>query len=281
MEDRIEALQLRVEELRYCGSLHPQSPLLNDLLQTRVRQCVLARLSHMGGSSGGTSKPPVAEIEAELELGRCYYDMQLWSHAVAHAKKASRLVHGAQHAGQAVDKVLRGRILCLLGEGLGRVVPQKEGCRSQHPTSAHRVLLDAAKLVGLSMPAVLGGAETPPTTTTITSIDELGLGGGKASKDHGDVYSDDGFEEDGQGEDKDVVHIRTNDNLYFKTALLQTTQAEIPEESCWLLSSSETPRAWSSHETSTHCPHLEACSQLQHKHCSLLPASVCSFSLLT
>ena len=105
MEDRVEALQLRAEALRYSGSLHPQSSLLDDLLEARVRQCVLARLSHADSGTRDlpdgrplppTTTPPLVEIEAELDLGRCYYDMRLWPHAVARAKKAARLARGAQ-----------------------------------------------------------------------------------------------------------------------------------------------------------------------------------------
>jgi hypothetical protein len=228
MEDRVEALQLRAEALRYSGSLHPQSSLLDDLLEARVRQCVLARLSHADSGTRDlpdgrplppTTTPPLVEIEAELDLGRCYYDMRLWPHAVARAKKAARLARGAQGAGHAIDKVLQGRIMCLLGEGLARAAPRKGASASHRSAVAHRVLLRAAKLTGLSVSATLGGVETPPNA---------------APEDHADVYSDDGFEDGGEDAEAALANPTgssgTNGgNKYLKSALLQTTHAEICE----------------------------------------------------
>ena len=196
LEAHIENLQLQVESLRYRGRLHPKCKILEELLESRVRYVALARLSNNA-----------SEIEAELDLGRCYGEMKFWTHATAHAKKAVKLAKDAIDKGQNVDKILQGRILCLLGESIAQSpLSPKVSSAYSHPAISRRVLARAAKFTGVLIQDIEGKSTTP--------------------EDDGNMYSDDGFE-DSQDNSADLISSFTESGL--KKPLLQTAQAEVCE----------------------------------------------------
>ncbi len=207
LDAALDGCRRAVDRLRYRGRLTRQSPQLDELLRVRVRQAVLARLA---GSVG--------ESAAHLEVGRCYRLLELWPHALAHARKALALLgKGATPAdagAAALDPCHRGRVLCLMGESLART-PQKSSKGSgggaasggYRTVEARRVLLRAAKLVGLKMDGGGGGG-----------------GDDDDAQDAADAYSDD---EDAFEQDDDGGNARTRSS--GRLVLKRIARAEVCE----------------------------------------------------
>ena len=138
----IRSQQSRVNDLLHSGRLHHQSPALNHLLQTRVRQSVLARLSDPNDAFGQSC--------AHYEVARCYRWLELWSHALTHAKKSLDLARAAARAGAPTSPFHRCRVMVLLGEAIAQAT-ERTGSRSASAASAQKILERAAKLVKLSV----------------------------------------------------------------------------------------------------------------------------------
>ena len=137
-----ETHQAKVNLLRHRGRLHRQSPFLDTLLQTRIRQSVLARLSTIENNSNNHYIQ--TESNAHFEIACCYRDQELWSHAKTHAKKAYELLSSSASATH------RARILVVLGVAIS-FVPERAASRIASSTVARKILKRAAKLVKLNI----------------------------------------------------------------------------------------------------------------------------------
>ena len=79
-EAELPKLQSRVDNLRYRGRLHQDSPALVDLAHVHVRRIALCRLAYGGQGFPGA--------DAHFDCGSSYARMGLWSQALSHAKKS-------------------------------------------------------------------------------------------------------------------------------------------------------------------------------------------------
>ena len=136
--------------------------------------------------------------------------MRLWPHVVAHAKRHPYL-RGARKDELAIDNVLQGRIMCLLGAGTTHAEARKGASSRSRSLAAYKKLLRAAKLTGLSVSSIIDDR--------LHDINETEDGENPAPRD--DIYSDDGFED---GEDspkgKRTATVLSGSNT-LKSALLQ------------------------------------------------------------
>jgi hypothetical protein len=143
LQHTIHRQQSIVDSLRYRGRLQLRSKALEELLQIRLRQAVLARLSTEVDFSG--------ESMAHFEIARCYKCLELWSHTLKHTKKALELARASSHSSSPTSQYHHCRILVLMGEAIAHSTDRAGSHLSTSIASAYRVLERAAKLVKLNI----------------------------------------------------------------------------------------------------------------------------------
>ena len=152
-EAELPKLQSRVDNLRYRGRLHQDSPALVDLAHVHVRRIALCRLAYGGQGFPGA--------DAHFDCGSSYARMGLWSQALSHAKKSLHVHDRVAPGGAAqVDE----EVLSSIFEGIDPSLGPIDCDRIRHAIMTSEYARDFAPVLDGLTEKVNGDKNTSTTT---------------------------------------------------------------------------------------------------------------------